>query len=485
MSPEFPLHSVPPPAFHALRKCLEAAGYTEQFLLSHFGAVSLHELLFANGARRKALDEGYRGEAAPVFFARFFFGGQPASPVEIRRNFSPEVHQALIDTGLLDPHSRCPVLLHPAFGLFITSDRTDYAGGDFVMCGSEGLCRQFLRYVGTAPCGRFLDMGTGSGIAAMLAASYAREVWAVDIVERAVEYARFNCALNGIANVRVLQGDLFSPVEGIEFDRIASNPPFEPALTGDKTFSCGGEDGEAILARLVAATPAHLAPGGRLYCQVLGTDRKSELLDRRVLRWLGPAVGNHDTALFPRQVFKPLDYAAQQVVLGNEDASRMESWSEFYARLHATSVVLGHLIVQKHSSSRASFHLRGRLSPDTEIPELEALLRHQASLVQDSWTDLRLAPKTGWELQVRHRLRNGELQPVRYSFTTQHPLTGEWDAPAWMARVVSRANGEITAGQHLQWAEANAGVSAAEFQRQLAAMVWAGVLNLPATEVAQ
>jgi release factor glutamine methyltransferase len=71
-----------------------------------------------------------------------------------------------------------------------------------------------------------LDMGTGSGVNAILAASTGAYVSAVDINPRAVDVARQNAERSGLADrIEVHRSDLFGEVEG-QFDVIAYNPPF-------------------------------------------------------------------------------------------------------------------------------------------------------------------------------------------------------------------------------------------------------------------
>ncbi|TDC85020.1 methyltransferase [Actinomadura sp. 7K507] len=73
---------------------------------------------------------------------------------------------------------------------------------------------------------RVLDMGTGSGVNAILAASKARRVVAVDTNPVALEAARGNAEANGVAErVEVRHSDVFSNVSG-EFDLIIFDPPF-------------------------------------------------------------------------------------------------------------------------------------------------------------------------------------------------------------------------------------------------------------------
>jgi release factor glutamine methyltransferase len=72
-----------------------------------------------------------------------------------------------------------------------------------------------------------LDLGTGSGLSAIVAAQYARCVTATDINPEAVRCARINAWLNQVAErVEILEGDLFAPLGDRRFDVIAFNPPF-------------------------------------------------------------------------------------------------------------------------------------------------------------------------------------------------------------------------------------------------------------------
>jgi release factor glutamine methyltransferase len=69
-----------------------------------------------------------------------------------------------------------------------------------------------------------LDMGTGSGVNAILAASTGAYVSAVDINPHAVDIARENAERSGLADrIEVHRSDLFSEVVG-KFDVIVYNP---------------------------------------------------------------------------------------------------------------------------------------------------------------------------------------------------------------------------------------------------------------------
>ena len=125
---------------------------------------------------------------------------------------------------------------------------------------------------------RILDLCAGSGaIGVTLAAE--REGLQVDLVELSPETAEVagkNAALHGAGRARVLQGDLFAPLEaGTRYAAIASNPPYvplgdEPKLAPEITRHeprlalYAGADGLDCLRRIVAEAPRWLAPGGLL-----------------------------------------------------------------------------------------------------------------------------------------------------------------------------------------------------------------------------
>lgn len=110
-----------------------------------------------------------------------------------------------------------------------------------------------------------LDVCTGCGLYAAIAATSARNVTAVDINPRALSFAGYNLLLNGLRDhVELVQGDLMGPLHGEMFDYISANPPFEPTPPGAFNYlhSDGGQDGLIVVRRLLEALPAALKDGG-------------------------------------------------------------------------------------------------------------------------------------------------------------------------------------------------------------------------------
>jgi release factor glutamine methyltransferase len=128
--------------------------------------------------------------------------------------------------------------------------------------------------------GRALDLCTGCGcVAASLALGRpGARVVATDVSEDALALARENAAALGVV-VEFATGDLWAAVHGEErFDVIATNPPYVPTqeLAGlsreVRREPCialdGGEDGLAVIRRIVEGAPARLVAGGTLIVEM-------------------------------------------------------------------------------------------------------------------------------------------------------------------------------------------------------------------------
>ncbi|HYG88272.1 MAG TPA: 50S ribosomal protein L3 N(5)-glutamine methyltransferase [Azospirillum sp.] len=134
--------------------------------------------------------------------------------------------------------------------------------------------------------GRVLDLCTGSGCLAILAARVfpEAEVDAVDLSPDALEVARRNVADNGLAErVHLFQGDLFAPLKNRKYDVILTNPPYVDAdamaalplefRAEPQLALAGGDDGLDIVRRILKEAPKHLTPEGGLLCE-FGTGRE-------------------------------------------------------------------------------------------------------------------------------------------------------------------------------------------------------------------
>jgi release factor glutamine methyltransferase len=161
---------------------------------------------------------------------------------------------------------------------------------------------EHLRSERLGPGVSVLDLCTGSGLLALVAAQSGASTTAVDVSRRAIVSVRVNALLNRVA-VRALRGDLFAPVAGRRFDVIVSNPPYLPdpaqALPqrGLARAWDAGPRGRALLDRICVGAGEHLTDGGVLlmiHSSVCGERQTLEMLRASglepdvVLRHRGP-----------------------------------------------------------------------------------------------------------------------------------------------------------------------------------------------------
>jgi SAM-dependent methyltransferase len=141
--------------------------------------------------------------------------------------------------------------VHPHFGVFAP------IRGEYVdLLAAEVAARP--------PAGRrAFDVGTGTGVLALVLARAGAEVVATDADPRAAACARENAERLGLAaRVRVVEADLFPDGRA---DLVVSNPPWIPAAPHSALDRAVYDPGGSFLERLVLGLPAHLAPGGEAW----------------------------------------------------------------------------------------------------------------------------------------------------------------------------------------------------------------------------
>jgi ribosomal protein L3 glutamine methyltransferase len=140
---------------------------------------------------------------------------------------------------------------------------------------------ELLPSLSRRPVRRVLDLCTGSGCLAILAArAFPRaEIDALDVSPAALLVARKNVARYRLGRrVRLQRSDLFKALGSARYGLILTNPPYvaAPAIADlpaeyrhePRVALAGGHDGLALVARIVAAAAAHLESGGLLACEI-------------------------------------------------------------------------------------------------------------------------------------------------------------------------------------------------------------------------
>ncbi len=443
--------------FARLRTRLLDLGFTTAAVRERTGVSTMQEL------RRPPAPEVR--DPLDVLLGLFVYG-QPVARAAVLHHLEPDTVALLEGFGLLqhsesEPDtSHAPLALYPVYGLYIVSDQYRTVAGvgsatpvDAVYPALASTTLKFLAALPTSPCDSLLDIGAGTGIAALLAASgHARHAWAADVTARATEVAVFNARLNGIENVTVVQGDLFEPVAGLTFDRIVSHPPYMPAGESPVIFRDGGEDGEQLIRRIVAGLPAHLRPGGRFYCRCIATDRKGQPLEQRLREMLGDRASDFDVLVITKTRLPPTEFFCQMLAGGGMTARDFERQVRVFGGLGVESVVGGFVIIERHATPASPVTARRSVAGDQSPPAnvVDWLLGWERAAIDSEIASKLLgarptvAPAAEIRILFHHKGSEG-LGAAQCIASTDYPFAFTLEAPPGVALLLGRCDGSRTA----------------------------------------
>ncbi len=223
-----------------------------------------------------------------------------------------------------------------------------------------------------------LDLGTGSGLLALLLARQARTVLATDVNPAALRYAALGASLNSVPNIEVRSGSLFEPVGSTLFDRILSNPPFVIAPDSSLLFRHGDRPRDDISRHVIDGATGHLADGGiaAILCNWI-VPRGSSWLDA-IEPWLGSR--GCDAIVLLHGIEDPLAYAVRwngraQYVAPAEFSPLIGRWLEYDRAEGIEAIASGAVVLRR----RAGANWTHRLELDCEPrgsggPQLSTLL---------------------------------------------------------------------------------------------------------------
>lgn len=290
--------------------------------------------------------------------ARLFMLGDAVRPAELARAL-PRSGEHAADLGLVAGAGdalRARLDLRPVdLGegpLYLAADLGEATTGQAVdgehVLGLGGASRTLAELTVRRPVGRALDLGTGCGVQALALAGRAGDpghagqprppgraahITATDISTRALNYAAFNAALNGV-ELDLREGSMLAPVVGEQFDLVVSNPPFviTPRTAGALpayTYRDAGGTGDAMARDLVTGLAAHLAPGG--IAQLLLNWEIHDAADpfARVRTWCEES--GLDAWVIGRERADPSEYAETWLRDGGTTPERdAEAWQRGY-----------------------------------------------------------------------------------------------------------------------------------------------------------
>jgi len=464
------LEMVTPEQFSLLRDHFSRTGFTEAAIRERLALKPGRDLDLVAVSQRPPVK--LEPSDALNTLILLFILGDPLPAAEAVPFFPAAVWDVLSGTKLLLPdmsdasRTLSPVALYPIRDLFIASDRwaeSDHsprpAFSDIVYPALTKSAKQFIDYTSFEPCEDFLELCAGTAPAALLAARTAENVWATDIAQRSVDFAKFNAALNGIHNVQIALGDLYEPVGNRTFDRITAHPPYVPVLKPAEIFYGGGETGEEITKRVISGLPATLKPGGTFNCRTLGTERPGHTFEQCVRQWLGDKHSEFDIGLFTFQVLEPRQFALEETLNRSGGREQFAQWERMFQRNDIRELVMGILLIQRNAAARPAFTIRRTIRSGTSLAVVEWAMRWEAQL-QDEGAMQRIfeakpIATPGTEITVCHVFRDGEISPESFTLSIEYPFAMDCKVQPWMAMLLPKCDGKTTVGDLFEIAKQN------------------------------
>lgn len=251
-----------------------------------------------------------------------------------------------------------------------------------------------------------LDVGTGSGIHALLAARHARHVVATDVNDRALAYTQVNAGLSGLTNVECRRGSLFEPVAGETFDHVTCNAPYVVSPEQRWAYRDSGYRGDEVSARVVEQSAAHLAAGGFAAVQVSWLARDENSADERVLSW-AQATGC-ESWILPTMGVDTLDHAAEWNAHLAHDPEALEEalaeWDAYFDELGMHWVSEGVVILRRADDHAVIARIDPVDADDVEEASEQVLRAFETrkrlrGLGSDALLDARLSPAVSLRLE--------------------------------------------------------------------------------------
>ena len=465
-----------PDDYRQIRELLAAANYTDEGVVKTLGMDTLTRL---QEKRIPVLLRRTGGGTPLETLIRLFILGQPVAAPAARAALAPMTPEKWASMGLVEiaeEEVRALVQLRCFQGMVLAFDftRRGVRGlrGDYVMGVSPSslvLAGMTVRHQNHAA----LDLGTGCGIEAFLAARHSRRVVAVDFNPRAVAITRFNAALNLVDNVECRQGDMFAPVEGEAFDLIVSNPPFIISPDHEHMFLNSGTEGDDACRRIVKQAPRFLKEGGYCIFNANWEVVEDEDWQRRLAGWFEGS--GCDGLVLHHGTKEPAEYAAQWIETESDEPAEFQRafdrWMSYYAARRISGLAAG-VIVMRRVPGRANWFATDAAPPGIAVSagdDVEQLVEARTFLHSLSHPDdllgarLRLAPNVRLE-QILERQAGASLwQAVSSRLLRKGGLeyVGKIDVPG--AAMLVRCDGSRPIREHLQELAAEIGIDMSAF----------------------
>jgi SAM-dependent methyltransferase len=244
-----------------LRTALDNADFTVERIEATLGVGELSATPGVATIHRRRL----AGDDPFSVIARLFVLGDAVDAARVAQAFRPLAIDRAAALGLVrrdEKGLRANVRLLPHGDYYLASDLATVQPSSDWVAGIHAPSVTLAKLAVRRPVEAALDLGTGCGIQALLAAKHSQRVVGTDVNERALAFARFNAAFNDIEVVEFRPGNLFEPVAEKRFGLVLANPPYVISPDATYIYRDSGGPGDELCRRIVQKVPDHLVEGG-------------------------------------------------------------------------------------------------------------------------------------------------------------------------------------------------------------------------------
>jgi Methyltransferase small domain len=349
---------------------------------------------------------------------RWFWIGLAQNSGEARNLVPPWVVLLALECGLLEEKNGelyPQAMLFPMGKFVFAADHTskiDCGASDLVLWPNP-TSRLLSRFTVRQHSRATLDLGTGSGVQALLAVDHSDYVAATDLNPRAVAFAAFTAQLNGIKKIEFIAGDGFAPVAGRKFDLIVSNPPFFLTPAEKYLFCDNPLELDQLCCKLAREAPLHLHEGGyfQMLCEWAGIEGQG--WQERLSDWFEGT--GCDVLVLKGYSQDPAEYAEEHIrsmtAASESDPKLYDSYMSYYRKHKVVAIHGGAVAMHRRSGTNWMLMEEVEHTPKDAFGDLviESFARREFLLSHESDDQLLpLKPKLSRSAQLEQVFQLGE-----------------------------------------------------------------------------
>ena len=475
-----PLQPPSPSSAQRLRSLFERAQFEPKALSKTIGS---NEAASKRHRNQALLLRRTEAKTALNTLLRWFLVGVAVEKDHAAATIEPGELNDLLQCGLVQEAEggfRSPVLVSPYKGFLLAADRlTELESGEnpeAVLMVNRTTWRlgQFMLH---EPVSTTLDLGAGCGALALLASRHSKEVVATDLNPRAVQFARFNAALNGVDNVECITGDAWQPVAGKRFDRIVSNPPFFLSPSSRSLFCDNPFELDEFCRRLVREAGNYLEPNGVYQMVFEWAEIEGEPWKDRLREWVD---GIGCDAWIAKGYSLTADrYAHQRITektVSEEDfEDTFALWQEYFGERGVTAIHGGVLALKRRRGPNwvQIGELPAGLSDASEAVRrrLDSLDYAHGSDTDEAFLATRPRLSEAVELSQQMRLEAGDWKAIRMELELRDGLPDRLPLDGSVLGMLTALDGERTVAEIAAAVAQKSGRDAAQVASECASLI--------------